>query len=111
MGEVHIQKNEEWRRAVLQPFLCYLSIGNQFHLKPDTSQCFCKNTGKILVIFNDQSRLTHTFLHCFTLSAGTTRGKVTVNRVPTSTLLVTWISPFIKLTSCLTIDRPSPNPP
>src|SRR5690606_36097043 len=108
---MHIEEDQKGSGSLLQTFLRRCSIGQQFDFKTNTSQRFGKDAGQVLVVFDDQGQVTHRFLHLSSRSSGTTRGRVILNVVPASTLLFTSIVPFIKCTSCLTMDRPSPNPP
>src|SRR5688572_24431727 len=108
---MHVKQDQEWRDSIFQPFLRHLSIRDLLYIKANASHGFRKDTGKVFIILDDQRQLTHRFLHFSGFSTGTTSGRVMVNMVPTSILLFTWISPLIKLTNCLTMDSPSPNPP
>src|SRR5918993_698363 len=108
---MHIQQNQKGGNTVFESFLRHTPIGNKLHIEAYAPQRFCEDTGKVFIIFNDQSQLTHRFLHFSGFSAGMTSGSVTMNVVPISTLLFTRISPLIRLTNCLTMDNPSPNPP
>src|SRR5512147_948988 len=96
---------------MFQPFPGRLAIRHKLYLESNTAQCLRKDVGKVLVIFDDQSQFFHRVLRFSASISWVTRGSVTVKVLPRSTLLFTLISPFIKLTSCLTMDNPRPKPP
>jgi hypothetical protein len=54
MRQMHIQQNKEGRDSRFQPLLRGVSIRNDFHFKPDPSQCFRKDAREILIIFDNQ---------------------------------------------------------